>query len=71
MPREFCKNCGLPPTEHCLYEKATAPDGCVCDAFEWLGGNWENSIPPICKAFAGAKRCNNCEHDKACHEEAK
>lgn len=48
--------------------EATRPEGCVCDAREWSGGE----IAPICRHYEpanpGDTRCGWCEHDEACHE---
>ena len=70
-----CIHCGKSKADHCEYEPAKVPDGCVCDPMEW--GN-PLEIPEICDNFTedndtesdcyDPERCISCEHDKACHE---
>lgn len=61
-----CTHCGLPEDEHHAFEAPpTPPPGCVCKE------PWEGvaEIPPICPALVddGDGRCDQCEHDLACH----
>jgi hypothetical protein len=51
------------------------PEGCVCG-----DDGWNPPIPPVCGEFVphcdsstcpADGNCGNCEHDKACHKEAK
>jgi len=63
----ICQTCRRPEDEHCVFIPLAVPSGCMCDVFEW-----GDRITDVCEDFlhteAGAGRCENCEHDRACHK---
>ena len=72
MEESVCIHCGEPESEHCIFEPAIIPKGCICDVMTW---NDPEEIPPICKEFKGmngdASYCVKCEHDRECHQKIK
>ena len=60
----LCRICGKAESEHHEFQSKVMPEGCVC-----APGEWDEEVPLPCNAFAGSDRCDNCEHDEACHKE--
>jgi hypothetical protein len=61
-----CAICGKPENEHHDFVPRVMPKGCKCDP-----GTWDaDSIRPVCESHEGHddSYCQNCCHDKACHE---
>lgn len=75
---KYCLHCFLPEEECCVHQFVEFPDKCVCDKGEWLSFKDEPfEVTPICQKYDGIKlksgewsNCQNCEHDKECHNDS-
>lgn len=64
---DVCIHCGQTEDQHHAFEAKQMPTGCVCDP-----GTWGETVAEVCDAYQGDGRtyCGQCEHDRACHQEA-
>jgi hypothetical protein len=62
-----CARCGLPADEHHEFMAPRRPSGCVCDAESWDGNIDRAPCAEFSAQIADKERCNDCEHDEACH----
>ena len=60
-----CAICGESEDAHHEFQPKM-PEGCKCNPGEW------DEYVPVCDVFSGdGRRCDRCEHDKACHKTEK
>lgn len=69
--REVCEYCGKDIEECCVHNFVLVPVDCKCYSPEWISKN--GHIGEICSKFVGdhTRPCESCEHDFACHAEAR
>lgn len=70
MAERLCVKCGLPESEHCVFETREIPEGCVCYDDGW---DTTKPIPPVCNIFIPQAEqpgvCDTCEHNFECHKQ--